>query len=238
VGWRRWIPVLAALAAAAAPATASARTARFWATATGHQAITWDLIDHPTGGDCFHTRTQHGGGEELYAFKANKTKVRVTSRGSLVFLQVGTWDPSPNPLAVMTAFSHVSRDGEIVNKVTPGPCGGTSSEETTGPYDCGTHTGREAVSLQINSRRRILLGLASHPHGNAPAGFNRCPISTPSEVSAGDFTPIQSKPVKGLFNPKRKRIAVQAVEEYEGKTGLYDPSGARVQWKLTMTRAK
>ena len=233
------ILALAAISTMAVPAAASAASARFYATAEGRQAISWDLIDHPTGGDCFHTRTQHGEGGEVYSFKANRTKVRVIGTARSFFVVVGSWSTALNPLQAMTAFSRVARDGEIVNKVTPGPCGGSSSEQNTGPYDCGTHTGREAVNLALDSHRRMLLGLGSHPLAQGPDGFNRCPISAPAEVgTASTFTQIASKPVSGLFNRKRHKIVIKATQSYSGKNGLYDPSSARVEWHLTLTRAK
>lgn len=230
---------LAALSTLAVPTVASAASARFWATAEGRQAISWELVDHPTGGDCFHTRTQHGDGGELYSFRANRTKVRFIGTARSFFVVVGSWSTAPNPLQAMTAFSEIARDGQIVNKVTPGPCGGTSSEQDTGPYDCGTHTGREAVNLTLDSRRRMLLALGSHPLAQGPDGFNRCPISAPTEVgTASTFAPIASKPVSGLFNRKKHKIVIKAAHSYSGKNGLYDQSGAHVAWRLTLTRAK
>lgn len=228
-----------AFALSSLPAQGALRLARFWASASGSQSISWTEVEHSTGGNCYHLYYRSGSGSERLTFNgpSRPIKAYAASTGRTVTLTMGAWSPGTTRFPYMKVLTRIHRDGGYVERQTPGSCGGTSSTRSLGPYDCGARSGAEALSVSLASRRPELT-LGPHPLLRGPRPYSTCPVVNPTAADAGTLTAIRALRFDAgkLFNRHVRTIEIRASQTFRQKRDAYTTTTERVEWWIKLRR--
>lgn len=256
---RRAAPLaLLLLGAAAFPAVAPARPARFNVSLSARQLIEWrqDITTHACGGGVFRTL---GDGESLLTVHT-RGSVPVTARlvragGREIALEFPGGTPEVPVEGTLTRSGTDS--AVIIHPGTPGAC---PAPEPV-PADCGAKPlpadARVAVvpaywpDNRVKHRfDRISLAGPMSPAWTAGPGFQHCLAMGRDDVLAGPASGARmltaKLPVARVFG-KRRRFTVRATrtETVDRMAGIHSPgnSGTRpvvttTDWRLTFTRRK
>jgi hypothetical protein len=235
---RLMVPVLVLVACAGVGGTARAaagypRHAKFWVTITAHQHVSWKIAPPSTG--CSDA-LERGAGREDIAFRTPRVKVVAIqwNKAGAVSFHWNTWNMlsyAPQVVNGLHGKAELDRTGYLDQ-------GCVSALKQP---DCGTRHANWIVGLLL---RQDKLAVTGGQFGVQPPDSTRwvtCPVSSPPEVVAGEWTSIEAPlPARELFDPSLGKQIVLGKKSFTLKrTDPTGPSGsASVRWEVTFTRVK
>jgi hypothetical protein len=227
--------------AAAGPAQAAPKPAKFTATFEAQRTVKWDEPRWQPPSQCDRVRYESGNGGETWKVKARATKV-LLSRGykGVPTVRIGTWDEREPKLQVGLQASGIqSRTNDIFSGWNPGSCGGEPGTDPPRISDCGTRLPKHLVLLQFAAR--TLTPDVTDAPDNLAAGFGKCALNQPKKISEA-WTRVPGKYSLSKLLKTRKAITIEGHDKWKD-TGFLPNGGllnrsAQVTWTLTLTPAK
>jgi len=226
---------LAALGAAALPATADASSARFVAYVEGRQVTTWEMPRYQIGAaDCQGTQFRTASGSETVTFRTKPARLRAyrPNPKAGVMLTYGAWGRFAAGKPHLAATGTITRAYSESLEWEPGPCGAPAPQPARF-NDCGSERWTPEVRLSwVGKRVEVDADSSGIP-------FVNCELRSPTGVEQGDFTDTVSQryPARDLFDRSQGLVEVLGRKTF---TEQFDhgTTTTTVTWKLRLRRAR
>jgi hypothetical protein len=255
---RRRLPLLLALAALAAgataqPSSAALHQARFLVKFEGTEHTTWNLPKYQTAQDCYRTRFFEAGGDETWHVGSlGEQKLLVHGNGAATQYQIGSWQLNHGSTSGgLLAHGQLSRSHHETPSLGAGTCGVTMKpldwDDPVAPLDCGTRLLNYEVNLGWNGKAAadITPDVVLGENGiREKTGFDNCPLARPENVPVDSWPPatghIMSKGKRlPNFWGKQKELVATGRDSWTASTMIQtgkETSTVTIDWKLTFTR--
>jgi hypothetical protein len=228
--------IIAALAAAALPAAADAKEARFVAYVEGKQLTTWQIPRHQDGvRDCKGAQFKAQSGSETVRFSTKPARLLAykPNAGAGVTVKYGTWSRFAAGKPALKGAGPMTRAFTETVDHEPGPCGAPAPEEP-GVTDCRADRWKPEVRLSWNGSR------VSVDADEAQLRFVECTLFVPTGVYEQDFTGgvEQRYPARDLFDRSQGLVEVLGRKTFSGDLPFGGTTTTTITWKLRLRRAR
>jgi hypothetical protein len=255
---RRRLPLLLALAALAAgataqPSAAALHQARFLANFEGTVKSNWNLPKAQWAQDCYRTTMVDAGGDETWHVGSlADQKLLVYGNGVATQFQIGSWQMNHGSTSSgLLAHGQLARSRHDNTSYEAGTCGVTMKplewDEPKPPTDCGTRLLNYEVELGWNGKAAadITPDVVLGKNGiREKTGFSNCNLVRPENVPVDSWPPasghIMSKGKRlANFWGKQKELVATGQDSWTASRPVLtvtQTATVTIDWKLTLTR--